>query len=443
MSPHLARRVEQLKTSLWTLPLAAVVLGSLLGLVLPALDRDRFLHTALSRPAWLEQLLQLPGSQARSLLGTLASAVATALGVLFSITIVALQLASTQYSPRVLRRFMGDRPTQAVLAVFIAAVAYLVVVALSLPQGAAPPRLSLLGAILLALLCFCLVGYFLHHLARSIDAATIVRSIGQDTEATLRRLRVEPTPQVATPATTPRLLRSATAGYLELVDEQHLLRAAPPGTKVMRIEVRTGDFVLPGLPLVAIWPATDLDQRTCKRLHLGFAFAQQRSLDQDVLFGIRQLVDVSLKALSPAINDVTTAYMAVNEIGVVIQRFLSRDGAVEDGWRVERRAGCELHVPSVGLRTLLRHAFDEIARSSSAQLRVPARMFELMGQAILATGPNEAQRKAMAEAARWIHGSVAVAESTPIEKQEFEERYRWLLQLAAGVVHEEREPALH
>lgn len=438
VTPRVARRLERLRSSLWTLPVLAVAVGAILGAFFPRLDKAGVLHEQLRGLS----LLHAEGGSAESMIGSIASALATVLGVLFSITIVALQLASTQYSPRVLRRFIADRATKATLATFLGTVAMMVVAQPAVPQQK-EPLVTLAACVLFALICLCLVGWFLHHLARSIDAATIVRNIGEDSLRSLRNLALSPSSAVDEPPGEPAMLRSSATGYLEIADPETLLRFAPKGTRLVRVEVRAGDFVIPGLPLLAMWPPTALDRKTCRKLHGAFAFSRQRTLEQDLLYGVRQLVDVGLKALSPAINDPTTAYMAVNELGLVLRTFIRRDPAVDDGWRRVERDGCTVAIPVLGLRKLMRHAFEEIAHASRSQLRVPARILEVMEQVIEACDPSPEQRAAFTESARWIHASADIDNANPVEQAFFDERYRSLLRRAAGQVMPAEEPALH
>jgi uncharacterized membrane protein len=113
-------------------------------------------------------------------------------------------------------------------------------------------------------------------------------------------------------------------GYVQLVDEARLIAALPRGVHIARLEVRTGDFLFPGLPLLSSWPQMKLSRWRKRRLHAALAVGRTRTTQQDVLYGVRQLVDMALKALSPAINDVTTAVMVINEL----QKELTQPGAL-------------------------------------------------------------------------------------------------------------------
>ena len=444
MSAHLRHQIAKLRASLWPVPVLAVLVGTAGGLLLPRLDEERTLHEALGSLPLLVALLDTPTSSAQTILGTVAGALATILGVLFSITIVALQLASSQYSPRLLPRFRGDALSQMVLAVFLCTVTLLVVSLPGLPRDV-HPRLTLVVALLLTLLSFGLVPIFLHHLARMIDTATIVRHIGSDAVTVARRLRFDGAKIMRDEAfpPDPQIVRAEKRGYVVDVDREALARAVPPGARLLRLEARTGDFVIPGLPLLAIWPEVRLDRRAERRICAAFLLAEQRRQERDLLFCVRQLVDVALRALSAAINDVTTAVMAVNELGLVVQTFQERDPAAEDGWRKETYDGCTILVPTLGLRSLLRHCFDEIARDAGSQLRVTARMLEVMEQVIESSRPPPAHREAYAQAGRWIEASAQQEGATTVERAYFDERYQSLLRRAAGVTLPDEEPALH
>lgn len=433
----------RLDASLWPLPLAAALVGAALGAALPMLDRSGTGHPTLEGIPALATLLGARADSAESILIGIAGALATILSVLFSITIVALQLASSQYSPRVLRRFRGDRLSQAVLALFLGTLVLVVVALPTLPDDP-PPRLTLLVVLALSVAAFASVALFLHHLARQIDTATIVRTIGQDTihlarKMDFRTITTRPPGDDDGAAT----LRSTGTGYLLRSNTARLLARLPPQVREARVEARAGDFILPGMPLLRLWPRADLDERQVRRLCEAFPLAQQRAIESDLLLGVRELVDVALKALSEVVGDITTAVMAINELGAIVREVQVRDPPVEDAWQRFERDGQIVWEPIVGLRSLLRHAFDEIARQAGAQLRVQSRILEVLEQVIEATHPSPAHRAAYAEIARSIAHSADHGGATEVERAYFEERRLSVLRRASGITLPDEEPALH
>jgi uncharacterized membrane protein len=166
---------------------------------------------------------------------------------------------------------------------------------------------------------------------------------------------------------------------VQRVDEERLVAALPPGTHTVRLDARTGDFLFPGLPLVTLWPRATLSRRCELHVHAAFAVGRHRTTEQDVLFGVRQLVDMALKALSPAINDVTTALMVVNELGAVGCAVMHK-GVLGQGWWARRRGPVTVLTYGFGLEPFLEVAFLEIPAAAASQPRVLVRVLEVLTQ---------------------------------------------------------------
>ncbi|HSP79077.1 MAG TPA: DUF2254 family protein, partial [Myxococcaceae bacterium] len=197
------------------------------------------------------------------------------------------------------------------------------------------------------------------------------------------------------PAEEPTVLEAEETGYLQVVDEPRLLAALPPGVHTVRLDARTGDFLFPGLPLLSLWPKVSLSGRQRARLHRALVVGRMRTMQQDVLFGVRQLVDMALKALSPAINDVTTALMVVNELGAV-GRALARKGRRGHGWWARRRDGVLVLRSGFGLVPFLEDAFGEIPLAAASQPRVLVRILEVLSQ-VASVEPDESLRVALVQ----------------------------------------------
>jgi len=389
MTPRVAKLKEHLKFSLWFRPMLFLFMGLVLGLVLPMVELgwpwvSRSLHGV-----WFSRYLPGTADSGRELLITMAAALATMLAVSASMTMVTVQLASSQITPRLLRRFMSDPVTQRMLGFFLATVTYLLLVLGTLSSRqehqaqAAMPLLSLAVAMVLTLACLMLLPGLLHHAARAVEVATVISTVGREIISELRRIQHRPDAELGSerpgPDEPPALLTAEQTGYLQLIDEPRLLAALPPGTHAVRLEVRTGDFLFPGMPLVSIWPRVRLEPRQRARLHAALAVGRERTMQQDVLYGVRQLVDMALKALSPAINDVTTALMVVNELGAV-GCALVHQGVLGHGWWMHQRGEVTLFTSGFGLGPFLDEAFTEIPRAAASQPRVLARVLEVLAQ---------------------------------------------------------------
>ena len=304
------RRVihDYLAGALWVLPTLAVVVFLLAGAALSNVEVDE--RSPLAKLAF-----QGTADDARSLLIAVSSTMITVTGLVFALTIVALQIASGQYSPRLLRNFMRDRGTQLVLSIFVGAFAYstagLYTVGI---QGsgreAFVPRLAVSGSLALALASVGVLIYFIHHLARSIQIDSIMSQVEREAMSVidevyphLPRYR-EPEERCPDPPLEAVGLPSARSGYVQAFDPEPLVRAAVRHDLVVVMARQVGDHVVAGTSIAWAWPrsagrpptgADALGDAVAEAVQVGF----ERTMVQDVGFGIRRLVDIANKALSP------------------------------------------------------------------------------------------------------------------------------------------------
>jgi uncharacterized membrane protein len=248
----------------------------------------------------------------------------TVAGVVFSITIVALTLASQQFGPRLLRNFMRDTGNQVVLGVFIATFIFCLLVLRTIrgtEETNFVPNLSVTAGVLLALASLGVLIYFIHHAAARIQAPNLIAAVGADLHGAIRRLFPEmlgegPAPddrlpaQAELPADFDREARPVLArdsGYVQAVDGGGLLRMAAEEDLVVRLGVRPGDYLVAGALLGHAWPAERITDRVRARLSGSVILGVEPTLEQDVRFAFDQLVEVAVRALSTGINDPFTA----------------------------------------------------------------------------------------------------------------------------------------
>lgn len=272
---------------------------------------------------------------ARGLLATVASSMVTVAGVVFSITIVALSLASSQYTSRVLRNFMRDQVNQVVLGVFVGIFAYCLVVLRTIrggDEGSFVPSLAVLGGLLLAFVGIAVLIYFIHHISISIQAVNILSSITHETLHAIEHLFPENVgePEVATSVEDEsssdqwREIPAIGTGYIQSIDTTGFLKFAEENDAVIRMEKSIGEFVIEGISWAAIRSDSAIEDEVVKGLNPLYSVGSSRTVEQDAGFGIRQIVDVALKALSPGINDTTTAVMCINDLTAILVRLTDR-----------------------------------------------------------------------------------------------------------------------
>jgi uncharacterized membrane protein len=385
-----AERVrDELRSMFWLVPAACVVtaIGAAVGLI--ALDQ------ALG-PVSPGVLFPGPPAGARSFLSSITQAMIAFTGLVFSITIVVLQLTSGQFSPRVLRTFLRDRAIQFALGVFISTFVYAMVVqrAVTGLAGHHPfvPRIAVTGALVLVLASVGLFIFYIHHVANMIRVASIVASLGAESRALLAsrypagQPAAGPLPDLGPAA---RVIAAPRPGVLVSVNEKALAGLAERAGCVVVLAARVGDYLPEGAPLLRIHPGggaghvPEIDEP-----HLLAEVAQdtERTMEQDLAFGFRQLVDIAERALSPAINDPTTACQALDVLHDLLRRLAVRH--LPSGRLHGPDGSLRLIVPRYGFADFVDLAVQEIWHYGSDAAQVPGRLRAMLADLAAAALPG-------------------------------------------------------
>ncbi len=281
---------------------------------------------------------------ARGLLETIATVTVSVAGIAFSVTVVALQLASQQLGPRVLRTFQTDRTSQVTLAAFLGVFVYALIAlgrlsTITLADGVKSPNAVLTLAVVAAIFAFGLFAFFIQNVITSLEASTMIRRMAADARKVVENRYPSGIGLAApgpgrTPDSQSVPLKAERAGYLLSIAGDQLITSAHRCDGVLVQRVRIGEFVIEGTVLAE---ASGAESKRLAEECLGaFEIGQERTLVQDIGFPIRQLVDVALRALSPSLNDPTTAENAVGSIAHVLglvarEKPLPLDRADDDG----------------------------------------------------------------------------------------------------------------
>ncbi|MSW63708.1 MAG: DUF2254 domain-containing protein [Actinobacteria bacterium] len=399
--------------SLWPIPMVGVVLAIGLGIALPALDE---LLEGEDGRSPLTFAFGGGASAARDVLAAISGSLISVTGLVFSLTVVALQLSSSQYSPRVLQTFVTDRVVQLTLGQLVLTFVYALTVLRTVrtedggTTGTAfVPRLSITVAYLLTLGAVVALLLFLGHLARSLRVETMLRDVHDEAMRTYdEELGADPDgPAPVLPTGPATRLAVGSSGFLVDLDDEAVARAAADCDAVVLLEPRIGDSVVAGVPVAHVWaPAgTDLDPvRAALGRHLHLTF--ERTVDRDVSYSLRKVVDIVARALSPGTNDPTTAVHGLGHVSALLGDLAHRPL----GPAVTRDAdgGTRLVVPQWSLPALLQLGLEEplqYAEGSPAVLRrVAGVLRELAWRA--PSGSLDAELRA------WADRLVAVAGRT-------------------------------
>lgn len=400
--------LERLRQNLWFAPTVTFVVSATAALAMVALD---YAHPDLDQRIPL--LFRGGPDSGRGVLGAIAGSTITIAGVTFSITMVVLQLTSTQFSPRVLRNFMRDRGNQLVLAAFIGAFTYAIVVLGSIVGeetdiGAFVPSAAITGALLLVFVALGMFIYFIHHIATAIQVSHIAASIAHETLATIEAEYPEPFTASAQEAGDPvpdarwERCEAVGSGYLEEVDHAGAVALAAKYDVVVRLEVRPDRWVQRDAPLFSVSPQERLGDELRRRLPEVVSVGEQRSMRHDFGFGIQQLVDIGLRAISPGINDPTTATTCIDRLAEILVAVGRRD--LGDGCHRDEAGALRLLMPVPEFGGLVHLAFSQLlhfAADVPSVLEHLALRLATIASAVHAErhGPLREQAELIAEAA--------------------------------------------
>lgn len=405
---------DAIRSSLWVWPILMTTLGLAAAQAMILLDQsgwvERRLISAASERFGIDWLFGLGADGARSLLATIAGSMIAIAATVFSVTIVALSLAAGQMGPRLLRTFMRDRGTQLSLGTFIATFAFNIVL-LGVVNGSGPrpfvPSASLTVAFVLALISLAVLIYFIHHVAKSIQAPQVIAVVGADLDEAIDKLYPRPASEAAEAGGAGTLaplafhesdgavVRSSRSGYIQHIDLESLVKLCTGADLVVGLARRPGDHVIAGTVLATIWPRARLDDDCGRRVREAFGFGHVRTPVQDVQFLINQLVEIAQRALSPGINDPSTAAACIDHLAAALGTLAGR--RLQPPWLVDD-AGVTRVVASRPdtFQSLVSAAFDPIRSYSGGSLQVCLRLVDVMAE-LAQLSLDVAQRRALME----------------------------------------------
>lgn len=451
-------RREELLTTLWLVPAALVVGAVLLFVATYELDLAAS-HHHLALPTWIHTLAP---SDAREVLSAVAAAVITVVGVVFSITILALTLASQQFGPRMMRNFVRDVGNQLTLGVWVATFVYAVLTLGSISSSASQtfvPYISITVTEALLMADVVVLIYFIHHIAKSIQLPEVVANIAGDLFRAIDEEFPEDTDEAteaSSPSTPsgpqglpdpaarplPQLLDSiesegatvvaGQSGYLQFVGYQQLVEIAERAGAVIRLTHRPGHFIVAGRPLALVWPPKAATQVRAElaRSHLT---GPHRTLIQDPVFAIDQLVEIAIRALSPAVNDTFTALTCIDWLSAGLCRISTR--TLAEGVYRDRLGRVRLIESPPSYARMVNRATDKIRQAARGMPAVVIRQMDSLAYVIeCTTGPD--QRAVLIRQAEMLLRAAELDIAEPDDLAQVRERFEYLV-----AISEERQAA--
>jgi uncharacterized membrane protein len=373
MKIRLRNRIEWLRTTYWVVPAAMLAAAAALSVLTGWLDANIVMPSG-KFSGWL---VSVDVDGAREFLSTIASSMIAVAGVVFSITIVALSIATSQFGPRLLNNFIRDSSNKVSLGTFTATFLYCVLVLRTIRAGDSEgngefvPHLGVSVALLLAIAGLGVLIYFIHHVAASIRASHVIALVGSDLQSAIERRY----PEAARPGENRELeegdslptdfddnavaLPAGKQGYLQAVDDDVLTAVAKEHDLLICASVKPGDFVVAGVELVRYTAAAELSEELKGRIDGAFLVGRHRTAEQDIRLHFNQLAEVAIRALSPGINDPFTAMTCIDWLGAALCDLASR-----------RQSSALRYDDADALRLVIRQvSFGEVVEAAFSQIR--------------------------------------------------------------------------
>lgn len=429
MKSRLANLWETLSASLWFVPSLLTLFA--VGLAFAAIGLDDAIRQGS------EWAYGGGPEGAREVLSAIASSMITVAGVAFSVMIVALTLASQQFGPRLLRNFMRDRGNQVVLGTFIATFTYSLMVLRTIRSNGSEfvPQVSVTLAMVLALASLGVLIYFIHHAAVTIQAPAVIAMVAEDLTQGIDKLFPEALGrppadggQDLTPEFAGEFERGAESipcretGYLQSVENDRLMALASENDLTFLLPYRPGDFIIEGNDLIQVKPSGRIDQELADQLCRCFILGDERTHLQDIEFGIYQLVEIAVRALSPGINDPITAMNCIDRIAAALCRLAQRSMPAAYRYDDDHRLRVIVARP-VRFDEVIEAAFDMIRQYGRSSGPVTLRLLDAIAL-IAKRVQREGDRTALFNQAVMIERGTHEGLPEERDRQEVQDRFR-------------------
>ena len=426
-----------MRASFWFIPALMVITATVMAFNLVTIDRTLSVFSF----RFYGFTYSISPEGARSILATIAGSMMTVAGVTFSITIVVLNLASSQFGPRLLRNFMEDRSTQFVLGAFVSSFIYCLFVLRSIETFATDPfvpNLSVIFAVLLALFNVGVLIFFIHHIATSIQAEEVVAEISRDLEENIRRIfpdelsyetlnekrRTTHPPEEKKEHHYIHNFAARSNGYLQAVNTDGLFQIARKNDYLIHLQLRPGQFVITGSTLAVITSTDIFNVQLIDSINDAFIIGTRRTPEQDAEYPIHQLVEVAIRALSPGINDPYTAIACIDQLGASLNILAKRE--FPSAYFFDDQDKLRLQTKPYTYSGMLNASFDQIRQYGNTSVAVTLRLLEMLTILTAQSGYAD-QRRAIHRQAKMILRSSQDVLPEENDREDAQQRYQLLL----------------
>ncbi len=379
----LSKLWDRLHSSYWFLPSIIVIAAIALAFAMLIVDRNA--TDGMENLGWI---YSGGPDGARALLSAVAGSMITVTATAFSITIVALQLAASNFGPRLLRNFMQDTGNQVVLGTFLGTFVYCLLILRTVrgeDYALFVPHFSVTVGVMLAIASVGTLIYFIHHASTIIQASQVIAGVSTDLDGAITRLFPE---EIGTTASKRQqiieipanfdaeacLIEASKTGYLQAIDDQELMKVACRHNLLLWVKSRPGKFVVEGSKLVMLYPRDKADRKLAEQVNNAFIIGRERTEQQDVEFPIDQLVEIALRAVSPAVNDPFTAIRCIDRLGAGLAQLAQRD--FPSPYRYDHDSNLRVIVERLTFEELVGSAFNQIRRYAQSDAAVTTRLLD-------------------------------------------------------------------
>ena len=402
----------KLDSSFWFVPGLMIVCAIALSFVMVWLDR-----TLIEASIDVTELLySATPDGARQLLTTIASSIITVTSLVFSMTLIALTLASQQLGPRLLENFMRNLPNKLVLGFFVSTFVYSLLVLRSVSdvdEAHFVPSCAITMAIGMSIVSFAILIFFIHHVAQSIQADTVVANIAGNLDRLIadNLIGLEPETPSGTDSRWPddfddraAAICATQSGYIQTRDLGALKALAIDHSVGLRLECRPGHFVVDGFPIAYAYTDAEVSDDLKREIAGKFVIGPKRTPAQDVEYEIRVMAEIAVRALSPGINDFYTATTCVDRLTAALVSILRCTFPPQD--ICDESGKVVLRTIPLDFEGLLDTAFNDIRQSAAANTAVTIRLLEGLG-VLARASEQEKHRKAIGKHVEMMGRSIA------------------------------------
>jgi uncharacterized membrane protein len=409
LAPLLRSLMYALRGGFLVRPLTIAILLGAAGAILSSTE-EVFPGMSASIPEVLFPSRQ-DAQAAQAILSGIATSIMTVVSIVFAMLLMTLTLATTQFSPRILISFVRDRSTQWTLGVFLGTFSYCMAAlpaVRSLPQPFVPVA-TVTGAMLLALVCVGWLVFFINHISQSISVNHIVDRIARETELVIDELMPRRRGPLDLPEDIPNYsvdgessILNQRSGYIRFVDIDYLLQLAKAYKIRIRLERRVGHFIPESVPLLRVSRGDRVTPDREERLLAAFDIGPARTLQQDIEFGVIQIVDIALRAISPAVNDPSTAISCIDQLSRILIHWTSR--VPPPSYFYDPPHVLRLVVPWINLDGLLDTTFEQIRHYSASDVAVSLRLMRAFKDIAGSINQPKLRRLILSRAERVVAG---------------------------------------